>query len=46
VADNEMSILTADEMKSVLAAMRTTTIYPQIVILLSTGMRRGELMGL
>jgi integrase len=29
-----------------LEAMRETTIYPQIVVLLSTGMRRGELAGL
>jgi integrase len=46
VAGEEMTILSAGEVKTVLSAMRTTTIYPQIVLLLSTGMRRGELMGL
>ncbi len=46
VAAEEMAILSADEVKTVMTAMRTTTIYPQIALLLSTGMRRGELMGL
>lgn len=43
---DEMEILTAEQVTVVLAAMRETVIYPQIVTLLSTGMRRGELMGL
>jgi integrase len=41
-----MAILSAEEVSQVLAAMRDTTIFPQIIVLLSTGMRRGELMGL
>jgi len=41
-----MRILDGDHVKSVLDAMRETPIYPQIVVLLSTGMRRGELAGL
>jgi integrase len=46
VTDNEMPILMADQVKSVLEALRSTSIFPQVVVLLSTGMRRGELMGL
>jgi integrase len=46
VTADEMAILTADQVKAVLSGMRTTTIFPQVVVLLSTGMRRGELMGL
>ncbi len=42
----EMKILGADQVKAVLAAMRDTPIFPQIILLLSTGMRRGEVMGL
>jgi integrase len=41
-----IDILSAEQVKAVVAAMRDTSIYPQIVVLLSTGMRRGELMGL
>jgi integrase len=41
-----MKILDTDQAKIVLTAMRETSIFPQIVVLLSTGMRRGELMGL
>jgi integrase len=44
VATEEMKILGADQVRVVLAAMRDTVIYPQIVLLLSTGMRRGEVM--
>jgi integrase len=46
VLGEEVQILSADQVKAVLAAMRTTIIFPQVVVLLSTGMRRGELMGL
>jgi integrase len=46
VPDSEVQILTADQVQTVLAAMRDTSIYPQVIVLLSTGMRRGELMGL
>jgi integrase len=46
VAGEEMEILSADQVKAVLAAMRSTVIFPQVVVLLSTGMRRGELVGL
>jgi integrase len=46
VTDAEMQILSADQVKAVLAAIRETPIFPQVVVLLSTGMRRGELMGL
>jgi integrase len=46
VTASEVAILDADQVKAVLAAMRETVIYPQIVVLLSTGMRRGEIAGL
>jgi integrase len=46
VAAQEIEILGADQVKGVLAAMRDTCIYPEIVLLLSTGIRRGELMAL
>jgi integrase len=46
VTADEIEILSADQVKAALTAMRATSIYPQIVVLLSTGMRRGELMGL
>lgn len=46
VAAKEMKILNGDHVQDVLEAMRETAIYPQIVVLLSTGMRRGEVAGL
>ena len=46
VEQEEMHILSAEQVREVLAAMQSSTIYPQVVVLLSTGMRRGELMGL
>ena len=46
VAAEEMATLSAEQVKSVLAAMKDTSIYPQVVTLLSTGIRRGELCGL
>jgi site-specific recombinase XerD len=45
VAASEVAILSADQIKAVLGAMRETVIYPQIVLLLSTGVRRGEFDG-
>ena len=41
-----MEALSGDQVKTVLAAMKDTPIYTQVVVLLSTGLRRGELMGL
>jgi integrase len=46
IPHREMEILNADELKAVLAGMRDSTIYTEIVTLLATGMRRGELVGL
>jgi integrase len=46
VAADEVEILSADQVRAALGAMRGTVIYPQVVVLLATGMRRGELMGL
>ncbi len=46
VTHDEMPILTADEVAQTLAAMRDTSIYPQIVVLLATGARRGEVAGM
>lgn len=42
----EIEILSADQVKAVLVAMRATPIYPHVVLLLGSGMRRGELAGL
>lgn len=42
----EVEILSIDDVKAVLAALGGDEIYPHIVILLSTGIRRGELMAL
>ena len=46
VQAKEMEILSPDEVKAVLAAMRDTTVFPRVAVLLSTGAQRGELMGL
>jgi integrase len=46
VEETEVQILTADQVQAALNALRTTSIYPQVVLLLTTGVRRGELMGL
>jgi integrase len=46
VTVDEMKTLGSDQVKVVLEAMIETPIYPQIAVLLLTGMRRGELMGL
>src|SRR5262249_29514929 len=42
----ETEILSSDQVQSVLDALRDNEIYPHVVILLSTGIRRGELMAL
>ena len=42
----EIEILTADQVKAVLAALRPTAIYAPVAVLLATGLRRGELCGL
>jgi integrase len=42
----EMAILSGDQVQTVLDALRDSEIYPHVVILLSTGIRRGELIGL
>ena len=42
----EMEILSGNQVQAVLDALRKSEIYPHVVILLSTGIRRGELMGL
>lgn len=46
VATAEMAILSGDNIKHVLATLRTSPIFAEIVLLISTGMRRGELAGL
>jgi integrase len=46
IEETEVQILTADQVQAVLNALRTTSIHPQIVVLLTTGVRRGELAGL
>ena len=46
VTTNEVQILSAEQLRAAIVAMRGTVIYPQVVVLLATGMRRGELMGL
>jgi integrase len=46
VAAVEMTILDAGHIKTVLDAIQQTSIYPQVVVLLATGMRRGELTAL
>ena len=48
LAGSEIEILTGDQVKTVLAALRSTAhpIYPHVAVLLTTGMRRGELCGL
>ena len=45
-ASSKIEILTADQVKSVLTALRPTAIYPHVAVLLATGLRRGELCGL
>jgi integrase len=46
VTAEEMTILNPDQVKAMITAMKTSPIYPHVVTLLATGMRRGELMGL
>jgi integrase len=42
----DITILTSDQVQRVLDGMRDTPIFAQVVVLLGTGMRRGELLGL
>jgi len=46
VDSNEVEILTSERVKTVLHALRGVEIYAHVVVLLSTGIRRGELMAL
>jgi integrase len=46
VAAEEMATLSAEQVRAVLAAMKDSSIYSQVVVLLATGIRRGELMGM
>jgi integrase len=46
VENKEVAILSAAEVKIVLDGLQGTEIYPHVVVLLSTGIRRGELMAL
>ena len=45
VEETEVQILAADQVQATLNALRTTSIYPQVVVLLTTGIRRGDPMG-
>ena len=42
----EMKILSAEQVRGVLSGLKDTSIFGPVVLLLSTGMRRGELMAL
>jgi len=42
----EMQILSAEQVRGVLGGLKGTPIFAPVVLLLSTGMRRGELMAL
>jgi integrase len=46
VEHGEVQILAADQVGTVLAVLRDTPLFAPVVVLLATGMRRGELMGL
>ncbi len=46
IAHEEMTILTGDQVKDVITCVRDSVIFLHVVLLLATGMRRGELMGL
>lgn len=46
VVSEEIEILSDEDAKRVLETMKDTPIYTQVVVLLSTGLRRGELLGL
>ena len=45
-ASPEIEILSADQVKTVLTALRSSAIYPHVAVLLASGLRRGELCGL
>jgi len=46
VEAGEVAILSADDVSAVLSALAGSPIFPHVLILISTGIRRGELMGL
>jgi integrase len=46
VPDEEIEILSEDQVGEVLAKLRDHAIYPIVALALGTGMRRGELLGL
>lgn len=46
VASTEIQTLTADEVAPLLETLQSSGIFPQVAVLLATGMRRGELVGL
>ena len=46
VDTEEMQILSAEQVRGVLGGLKGTPIFAPVVLLLSTGMRRGELMAL
>jgi integrase len=46
VTTEEIRSLSAEDVATVLEALRDTPIFPAVVVLLVTGMRRGELLGL
>lgn len=46
VEEDEIEILTADQVADVLAKLNGHTLFPIVCLALATGMRRGELLGL
>jgi integrase len=46
VQQTEITILSAEQIRAVLEALRGRVLYPIIVVALATGMRRGELVAL
>ena len=46
VEEDEIEILSADQIADVLAKLEGHTLYPIVSLALATGMRRGELLGL
>ena len=46
VEEDEIEILSADQIADVLAKLNGHTLYPIVALALATGMRRGELLGL
>jgi integrase len=46
VEEDEIEILSADQIADVLTKLASHALYPIVVLALATGMRRGELLGL